>query len=261
MGTSALTIVLNEEKQPLFNMYSQSDGYPSGVGGRLKEFLTGFKIINGISDYNVTKTANGMECLAAQIVAHFKEGIGREYLVPAVDKSDYEYNYTIYKGRSNKNKSRPEHLRIRVEEGSGGLLYDGSVRYFQPDTPNLRNEIKRKPKFSFKTASTSEKLNFLADMLETKYADVFNQWDIFNCVIGIGHRLADDGSIVGKPNNDDIKFMELYGITRSETVALNYGTYSLLEIGIEDIYSGKMPVSKVAGVIRKLAAKYKRKGN
>jgi hypothetical protein len=50
------------------------DGYPDGHGQELADFLDGFKIVNGISteDRDFPKVANGMGCLAAQVIAHFK---------------------------------------------------------------------------------------------------------------------------------------------------------------------------------------------
>lgn len=54
-------------------MYRQYDGYPSGHGQELADYLKTFRITNGISGDPIN-TANGMACLAAQIVAHFKGG-------------------------------------------------------------------------------------------------------------------------------------------------------------------------------------------
>jgi len=43
------------------------------------------------------KVANGMECLAAQIVAHSKEGPGHIYLcLPDSEDAWGEYTYTVY---------------------------------------------------------------------------------------------------------------------------------------------------------------------
>ena len=58
MGTRSLTRVIetwNDEKtnklkkQVLVCMYRQYDGYPSGMGSDLAEFLNGGKLVNGIS--------------------------------------------------------------------------------------------------------------------------------------------------------------------------------------------------------------------
>jgi hypothetical protein len=78
MGTRSLTFVYGDrygDKLPLINMYRQFDGYPHGGHGQeLAEFLAPIKICNGISG-DPTDLANGMGCLAAQIVMHFKSKI------------------------------------------------------------------------------------------------------------------------------------------------------------------------------------------
>jgi len=90
MGTRSLTLVYNEEGKPLVNMYRQFDGYPSGHGLELAEFLKPLTLTNGISG-NPTNTANGMGCLAAQMVMHFKFGIKHD-LRTADWKKIGEYN-------------------------------------------------------------------------------------------------------------------------------------------------------------------------
>ncbi len=47
MGTRALTFVYDGDK-PIVNLYRQYDGYPTGHGAELAQFLDGFKIVNGI---------------------------------------------------------------------------------------------------------------------------------------------------------------------------------------------------------------------
>ena len=98
MGTRSLTFVYDEDGKKLINMYRQYDGYPSGHGKDLAEFLEPITMVNGIG---VTEAviANGPGCLAAQLVAHFKDGPGGIYLEPttAVDcGQDYEYHITTH---------------------------------------------------------------------------------------------------------------------------------------------------------------------
>lgn len=98
MGTRSLTFVYEKygDKQlPIINMYRQYDGYPTGHGAELAEFLNGFNIVNGYNSDKPKKTANGMGCLAAQLVANFKKGIGQFRLEPAEARDcgqDYEYH-------------------------------------------------------------------------------------------------------------------------------------------------------------------------
>lgn len=75
MGTRHLTIIKDIDGEELACMYGQFDGYPSGHGKDLKKFLQGFRIINGYStDEKDQKLANGMGCLAMQLIAYFKVG-------------------------------------------------------------------------------------------------------------------------------------------------------------------------------------------
>ena len=102
MSTKSITIVYNDDTQPLVCLYRQYDGYPSGHGKELADFLTPITLVNGIGLTDPAKrTANGMDCLAAQLVAHFKSGVGGFYLMPLVKNPDYgqEYEYHIYSNK------------------------------------------------------------------------------------------------------------------------------------------------------------------
>ena len=100
MGTRSLTFVYSESKrgeraEPIMNMYRQFDGYPSGHGAELAEFLSGGKIVNGLRLGKEGKFFNGMGDLAAQLVANFKKESGGFYLYPVSAKDcgqDYEYH-------------------------------------------------------------------------------------------------------------------------------------------------------------------------
>ena len=95
MGTRSLTFVY-EGDTPLINMYRQFDGYPSGHGAELAEFLNSFDaIVNGIPVGDKRKMANGMGCLAAQLIANFKDGVGGFYIHSVLETDlgqDYEYH-------------------------------------------------------------------------------------------------------------------------------------------------------------------------
>lgn len=98
MGTRSLTFVYDEDGKKIINMYRQSDGYPSWHGKKLAEFLEPITMVNGIGVTD-NKIANGSGCLAAQLVAHFKDGPGHIYLEPttAVDcGQDYEYHIATH---------------------------------------------------------------------------------------------------------------------------------------------------------------------
>jgi hypothetical protein len=94
MSTRSLTHIYDDEKV-LVTFYRQSDGYPKGHGKELAEFLNGFLVVNGLCG-DEGKIANGMGCLAAFIIEHFKDGPGGIYIYPA-DSSNCgeEYVYRV----------------------------------------------------------------------------------------------------------------------------------------------------------------------
>jgi hypothetical protein len=98
MGTRSLTVFVDtdgETEQEIAVLYRQFDGYPSGHGLDLCEFLSGMTIVNGLNGQK--RVANGMPCLAAQVVAHFKTEAGHFYLYPAGTRdTGEEYTYTVY---------------------------------------------------------------------------------------------------------------------------------------------------------------------
>ena len=97
MGTRSLTFVY-DEGEAIINLYRQYDGYPSGHGRELAEFLSPFTIVNGIGR-ETANIANGMGCLAAQLIAHFKQSVGGFY-IHSVDSTDcgQDYEYHVYLG-------------------------------------------------------------------------------------------------------------------------------------------------------------------
>lgn len=101
MSTRSLTRVHSGDLDSpiLVSIYQQSDGYFEGVGEDLKEFLNGFTIVNGISIDIPRKSANGMECLAAQLVSHLKHGIGGTYITTPGNIQEYNYDIFIKNNR------------------------------------------------------------------------------------------------------------------------------------------------------------------
>lgn len=104
MGTRSLTYVFSTDgsgdSKPLVCMYRQYDGYLAGHGLELAEFLAPFTVVNGLGMKDETKVANGMGCLAAQMVSHFKGNEpGQFYLHPTELGQNWgqEYEYHVYK--------------------------------------------------------------------------------------------------------------------------------------------------------------------
>jgi hypothetical protein len=130
MGTRSLTHI-KDEGETLVTIYRQMDGYPSGHGQDLANFLKGIRLINGIGMNDSGGTANGMGCLAAQLIAHFKDGVGNIYIdVPGrkADWEDYEYIISVRKG-----KIWLECWTVGYEETPAACLYAGSPSRFNAE--------------------------------------------------------------------------------------------------------------------------------
>ena len=96
MGTRSLTIFNDGGEREIVVMYRQMDGYLEGHGVDLAEFLSPFIVVNGIGVGDNRVIANGMSCLAAQAIAHFKTGVGSIYLYPAGTRdAGEEYIYYV----------------------------------------------------------------------------------------------------------------------------------------------------------------------
>ena len=95
MSTRSLTTFLDEwDNEEIVVMYRQHDGYPKGHGKDLFDYLNGIPL-NG--KYGASLLANGMSCLAAQVVSHFKKEVGNFYLHKSGTRDIGEqYVYTVY---------------------------------------------------------------------------------------------------------------------------------------------------------------------
>ncbi len=101
MSTRCLTVIQDKDGKENCVMYRHCDGYPDGHGKELKDFLRGMEVVNGIQcDYE--RVANGIGCLSAQIVSHFKKSdVGGIYLHPPDTRNlgeDYIYFVTCEVG-------------------------------------------------------------------------------------------------------------------------------------------------------------------
>jgi len=116
MGTRSITHVYEVDEghsfttpalaklKPLLTIYRQMDGYPSGMGLELAEFLAQFRVVNGFGlDDKPSKVANGAGCLAAQLVGFLKdERVGSVYIYPPASKNcgeDYVYKIFVTTGK------------------------------------------------------------------------------------------------------------------------------------------------------------------
>ena len=74
-------------------IYKHYDGYPEDLGVTLANYLNGYDILNGIPNSHQGPIANGIGCMAAQLVSYIKDGPGNVYLQPPhnIDIEDYVY--------------------------------------------------------------------------------------------------------------------------------------------------------------------------
>lgn len=137
MGTRCLTVMRNKLDQEIAVLYRQYDGYPEGHGNDLKKFLAPITLVNGLG-HAASSVANGMDCLAAQIVSHFKQQAGDFYLMPAGTRDVGEdFVYTVYE------KDKSIHLKVQAgcmtffgmpgtTQAEMPVLYDGPAGAFDP---------------------------------------------------------------------------------------------------------------------------------
>ncbi len=123
MSTNALTLFKDEHKKEVV-LYTHWDGYPSGYGADLCEFLAGGKIVNGIQG-EATLSFNGMGCLAAQVVAKFKDKQGDFYLYPSGTRDiGEEWVYEVSGSGNRPGLGESTEPRVRVfKRGFGDNSY------------------------------------------------------------------------------------------------------------------------------------------
>jgi hypothetical protein len=144
MGTRSLTKVIQtweddsgkKQRKPITCMYRQYDGYLDGHGQDLAKWLSGYTIVNGIPVEHKTidnpqLMFNGLDCLAAQMFAHFKDGAGGIYCMHPDAKDCWEeYLYEI---------SEDENKQILL---TVYMLHNDNKEVFHGTPKELLTEIK-----------------------------------------------------------------------------------------------------------------------
>ena len=131
MGTKSNTVIYDEYFDAdlnagvqILNLYRQHDGYVEGHGAELLAFLEPMTIVNGFTT-GLTNIANGSGCLAAQLVSHFKDGVGGFYIMaPLGEEMENDYTYKIYVSGG------PEYITMEVWEYDD-LIFSGNVSEFK----------------------------------------------------------------------------------------------------------------------------------
>jgi hypothetical protein len=124
MGTRSLTFVYDGDV-PVINIYRQYDGYPSGHGHELAQFLDSKTLVNGYSDKNSFE-ANGMGCLAAQLIVQLKHGVGGIYIYPVSSTDCFQdYEYHVYE-----DKVIVQNCNTVYDSGHNQVIFDGTWEEF-----------------------------------------------------------------------------------------------------------------------------------
>jgi hypothetical protein len=112
--------------EPIMCIYRQFDGYPSGHGHELAQFLNSKKLVNGYTDKDSAE-ANGMSCLAAQLVVQLKHGVGGIYIYAPMTGRDYgqDYEYHVYD-----DKVIVQNCNTVYDSGHNQVIFDGTWKEF-----------------------------------------------------------------------------------------------------------------------------------
>lgn len=139
MGTRSLTRIheAGRNSPVILSFYRQFDGYiEGGHGDELVAFLKPFTIVNGFSYNQVRPIANGMNCLAALLICHFKDGqAGGIYIAKETDEQ--AYNYDVYLNDDNKIgvnvKEYNEKERVLLGVTKAEVSYTKVAEFVYPD--------------------------------------------------------------------------------------------------------------------------------
>ena len=92
------------ENSNLVLVYLQYDGYPTGHPMDTAEWLASAKVVNGLGMRNEQLTFNGGGCLAAQLIAKYKDGPGGTYIHTMDSRGnsweDYLYDIIVKEDRT-----------------------------------------------------------------------------------------------------------------------------------------------------------------
>ena len=117
MGTrSTITFYSSEvPEEPIVTIYQQYDGYISGVGHNLANWLLKMKLINGIGrKHHKWEYANGIGCLIAKFIRDFKVETGNLYITSPDVGKDCDYNYRVYVDFVTKETKADDAITIKV---------------------------------------------------------------------------------------------------------------------------------------------------
>jgi len=109
---------IKKGQNKLVLLYAQYDGYPEGHPMDTAEWLAKGSVVSGFRTGEDTLQFNGAGCLAAQLVAKLKDGVGGHYIHPMSHRGHCWENYT-YDIIVREDKSI-EYIAYEVGGGCGG---------------------------------------------------------------------------------------------------------------------------------------------
>lgn len=141
MGTRSTTKFIidvegEKETKTVCGIYRQYDGYPTGHGSDLAEFLNRGVLVNGIRFGADKLQFNGMGCLAAQVVAHLKDGSGGIYLRHPDDYKE-SYHYDVIAKYNDSNEPTGIIFKCYAYDK---LLFEGTPEKFLECVDTLEND-------------------------------------------------------------------------------------------------------------------------
>ena len=132
MGTRSTTRVYKDDKM-ILALYCQFDGYPTGVGVQLAEFIQSRPFVNGLT--GDAPAFNGAGCFAAQLVARLKDKPGLWCVTGKEDQRE-EFNYEIHLSLDESCLATPSRF---VCEGYG-KTFDGKAEDFSAWAEAFQND-------------------------------------------------------------------------------------------------------------------------
>lgn len=135
MGTRSITKFIESEgnkQKAITAIYRQFDGYPTGHGLDLAEFLNQGILVNGIGMKSDKLQFTGMGCLAAQVIHHLKDGPGGIYIEHPDRENSENYYYEVIG-----NSFKPKEITIKCYQGDK-LLFEGTPEEIEAMLNNVK---------------------------------------------------------------------------------------------------------------------------
>ena len=102
------------------SFYRHCDGYPTGHGDDLANWLKGKSLVNGISDgFNPNTMFNRAGTMAVKLMNHIQDISGCEVIPTGASNRGEEFTYDIY--------FRDYKFYIQVDDGRGTILKEANL--------------------------------------------------------------------------------------------------------------------------------------